>query len=645
MRLFHWRAPLSLLALLLTAMLGAGVVDAQDELPRLTEVDCWFEVPVGDTIECGLLTVPAARDASGAAIAEAGTIDLAFAVFRTPADDARPDPIVYLEGGPGGNALQAVELVFNSRFRLYTENRDLIIFDQRGTGYSQPALTCPELSELTLEMLDDDLSREESLDLSREVLLECRDRLVAEGADLASFNSRESAADLDDLRQALGYDTWNLLGVSYGTRLALTAMRDYPEGIRSVVLDSAYPLEADLYQDVIYSADRAFRKLFDGCAADSDCAAAFPDLEARFYALVDKLNETPAAMPITNPATNQTYDAIFNGDGLIGLVFQMLYQTNIIPTLPVLIDQIDREDYSTLALLQGSLLQNLDFVSIGQQLAVQCHEEASFRLTEARDRADIPAQLQAAFDYAATLGLAIYTVCDAWQAGAADAIENQPVSSDIPTLVLMGEYDPVTPPAYGEAVHEALPNSYLYQFPGYGHGVSLTGVGCPADMVLAFYDSPTEAPDAACIDSLSEPAFEVPAGELVMIPYTSDTFPMSGVVPDGWAEVSPGVFSGSALSATALLQQAVPGTASGFTGLLETQLGLESFPESIGTRDTEHFSWTLYQIEIQGLVLDVALADADGIAYLVLLQTLQADQGALYDQIFLPSVDALAPTQ
>src|SRR5690606_13434952 len=119
--------------------------------------------------------------------------------------------------------------------------------------------------------------------------------------------------------------------------------------------DSAYPLQADLYQDVIYSADRAFRKLFDGCTADAACAAAYPDLEARFYALVDKLNETPAAMQITNPANGETYDAIFNGDGLIGLVFQMLYQTNIIPTLPLLIDQIDREDYTTLALLQGSL--------------------------------------------------------------------------------------------------------------------------------------------------------------------------------------------------------------------------------------------------------------------------------------------------
>jgi pimeloyl-ACP methyl ester carboxylesterase len=645
MRLFNGRAPLSLLALLLAVMLGAGAAGAQDDLPRISEVDCWFDVPAGDTIECGVLTVPAARDADGQAIVDAGTMDLAFAVFRTAADDAQPDPIVYLEGGPGGNALQAAALIFNSRFRIYAQDRDLIIFDQRGTGYSQPALACPELTDLTFEMLDMDLSREQSLEISRDVLVECRDRLVAEGADLASFNSRESASDLNDLRQALGYDEWNVLGVSYGTRLALTAMRDHPEGIRSVVLDSAYPLQADLYQDVIYSADRAFRKLFDGCTADAACAAAYPDLEARFYTLVDKLNETPAAMQITNPANGETYDAIFNGDGLIGLVFQMLYQTNIIPTLPLLIDQIDREDYTTLALLQGSLLQNLDFVSIGQQLSVQCHEEASFPPPDARDRADIPAQLQAAFDYAATLGPAIYTVCDSWQAGAADPIENHPVSSDIPTLVLMGEYDPITPPTYGESVHESLSSSYLFQFPGYGHGLSLTGSGCPVDMVLAFFDNPTEAPDASCIDSLSAPAFELPAGELVMVPYTSDSFPMSGVFPEGWTEVSPGVFSGSALSATALLQQAIPGTADGFAELLTAQLRLDAFPESVGTRASEHFTWTLYQIEVQGLVLDVALADADGVAYLVLLQTMPDVHDAQYEQIFLPSVDALAPAE
>jgi pimeloyl-ACP methyl ester carboxylesterase len=143
-------------------------------------------------------------------------------------------------GGPGGHAIESVVLSFDM-FAPFVENRDLIVFDQRGTGFSQPSLNCQELTDLVYDLIDENLSIEEIEDRQIEAVKQCRDRITREGINLSLYNSAQSAADLNDLRMALDYESWNILGISYGTRLALTAMRDFPDGIRSVILDSVYP--------------------------------------------------------------------------------------------------------------------------------------------------------------------------------------------------------------------------------------------------------------------------------------------------------------------------------------------------------------------------------------------------------------------
>ncbi|MCA9904902.1 MAG: alpha/beta fold hydrolase, partial [Anaerolineae bacterium] len=213
-----------LLSLLLTVLLAAPVL-AQDELPYVELTDCWMDLPdglvEGDDVDCGLLFVPEDRTDPDSA-----TIELAVAILYASEDDVQPDPIIYLAGGPGGNAVDELEAWVDIP---YIQDRDLILLDQRGTGYSFPSLNCPEIEES-----EDDATQA------------CRDRLVADGVNLQAYNSAENAADVADLRVALGYDEWNLYGISYGTRLAQTIVRDYPQGIRSVILDSAYPLAANL---------------------------------------------------------------------------------------------------------------------------------------------------------------------------------------------------------------------------------------------------------------------------------------------------------------------------------------------------------------------------------------------------------------
>src|SRR5262249_18591448 len=157
----------------------------------------------------------------------------------------------------GGSTLETLSLSYTSLFAPYQADRDVIAFDQRGVGRSQPALDCQELTDLTYQTLSEHISVDESVKLGADAISACGHRLKGQGINLAAYNSAESAADVNDLRQVLGYDQFDLLGISYGTRLALTIMRDFPQAAHSSIIDSVVPLQGDKFEDVL-SADHAF---------------------------------------------------------------------------------------------------------------------------------------------------------------------------------------------------------------------------------------------------------------------------------------------------------------------------------------------------------------------------------------------------
>jgi pimeloyl-ACP methyl ester carboxylesterase len=628
-----------LLILFLMACLVAGCGGAgETTVPRFESAECQFEIPQGQTCECGYLIVPEDRSQP-----DGPTIRLHVAIFESYSENPAPDPIVYLEGGPGGNALEVVPLVFNERFASFLTNRDLIMFDQRGTGYSEPALDCPELIDLAYDTLDEDLTAEESAALGYQAACDCHDRLVSEGVNLAVYSSAESAADLNDLRLALGYEEWNLLGISYGTRLALTTMRDYPEGIRSVILDSAYPLEVSIYKEMLANLDRALNVLFDGCAADPECNEAYPELETVFYELVDQLNATPVTFEATQPLSGETYDVLMGGVGLIGFVFKSLYSTEVIPLLPKTIFDTRDGKYDMLALLFGSYLADMEFVSSGMQYSVQCGEEIHFSTPQELAAACEPyPELQGLLYDVCSPEEGICAICDIWGAKEADPIENEPVSSGIPTLVLAGEYDPITSPAWGEMVAETLSNSFYFEFLGMGHGASVSGEECPLGIALAFLDNPTAQPDVSCVAEMSGPDFLLPETEITLVPFTSDILGISGVVPEGWSELAPGTYARSALGLVAIVQQAVPGMGNdALLELLASQLGLVAVPDSVGSREAKDLNWSLYQVEVQGMSIDVAIAESDGTSYFILLQSMAGERDFYYTEVYLPAIDAL----
>ena len=478
------------------------------ETPAFEQTQCPFDVPLGAQVDCGVVIVR--EDRAGADPND--VIRLAVAVYRSANANPQPDPVIFLQGGPGSGAVEGIVLAYDTFIAPILAERDLIVFDQRGTGLSQPLLDCPEYSRLVERQLrqgffigDEDPAR------YTDALLACRDRLTRRGANLAAYTSAASAADVNDIVTVLGYEQVNLYGASYGTRLAQTVMRDFPGIVRSAVLDSALPLEVHIYNEQAAKTDYALGKLFDGCAAQPACNAAYPNLERMYYDLVAQLDAEPVSVWGVLASDGRTFNVDVNGVELTSAVFFAMYMTDLIPMAPQMINDVRLGDYTWLRIFLAAPLSMGDGLSLGMMLSVNCHEEIFATTPEEISAANDAYPNTAAFGRSALFGSAAehYALCETWGAAPFDPREIEPVTSAIPALILVGEYDPATPPSFGLQVAENLPNSYFFEFPGRGHTSSVGARECPFEMALAFLADPTTAPDSACIADMAEPDFFV----------------------------------------------------------------------------------------------------------------------------------------
>lgn len=466
--------------------------------PLYEQTECLFSRPTGYVVECGWLTVPEDRSE-----AEGRTIRLHVARFKSTNPSPAADPVVFLSGGPGSSALRLAAYTLNSGMAGVLAERDLLLFDQRGVGFSDPALNCPERERLATALLTQPFTLQEANALEIEAYRICGARLREQGIDLAAYHSAASAADIADLQRTLGYDQINLYGVSYGTRLALTVMRSYPEGLRSVVLDSVYPPQRDLYTEWPTNAERAFDTLFAACAVSTDCANRYPDLEARFYALVDRLNAAPVTVPTADYA-GTVHNIRLDGNLLIDVIFVGMYRFDVLERLPSLIVEAEAGNYG--GFLADRLRLYFDFSSTpGMQAAVQCNEEIPFSSVDDLLARSAAVEPRIAANYAIELQ-SLYGICNAWALPNPPAIENEAVTSSIPTLILAGRFDPITPPAWGQIAGETLPQSYYYEFPSAGHWIGRSSQ-CAMDLTVAFLRAPDKAPNAGCLVGLPGPSF------------------------------------------------------------------------------------------------------------------------------------------
>ncbi len=466
---------------------------SSERVPRFEPAECAFSLPSISNVECGYLIVPEDRDNP-----DSPSIRLHVAIARSSAQNPEPDPLIYLSGGPGSFALQWLY----GNLRYYADirrSRDVIFFDPRGVGYSEPSLDCPEVMDVFHDTRDQPLSDAAWIDAHADATLACRDRLLSSGIDLGAYHSASMAADVNDLRIALGYDRVNLFGVSYGTRTALTVMRDYPGILRSVVLDSPVPIEADMFVADGIKAEEAVQIVFQHCVEDEICNRAYPDLPDMLDELTEMTAENPFTISVRHLVRNEEYDIYVNRSTLGWALIESLYNYETAIYLPRLVYETHLGETATYPTLSASLEIYLlygDYSSEGQRYSVLCSDEGTFTSLDAvleNNRAVQPAIA----DFVNLDAELTYRICDAWGARVADPVENQPVVSDVPALILVGEYDPVTPPSYAHQAAENLANAQVIEFPGLGHFVFAEG-RCPQDIVDGFLDDPEAQIDNPC---------------------------------------------------------------------------------------------------------------------------------------------------
>jgi pimeloyl-ACP methyl ester carboxylesterase len=614
---------------------------AAKPVPVFERAACPFQVPEGQAVECGFVVVPEDHsDPTGR------TIRIAVAVFKDQSDEHKPDPVMLLSGGPGEKTVGNAAAVAQMLAPIHS-TRDFIVFDQRGVGLSEPALECPEYVQALFESLDE-RELNTALRSTFNALMACRGRLVSEGHNLSAYNTAQNASDVNAIRTALDYDQVNLWGGSYGSHLAQAVMRDHPEGIRSVVLESVWPLQVSFSVETSATVPKAILRLLDTCAADEACNSAYPNLREVIFEVIDRLNAEPVPITVTNPVDGRSYDALLTGDGVLGNLKLVLYETPTMPTVPQAIYNVYNGDYALMTQLASLRLAYFDAISRGMQYSMMCTDDLIGRTPqEIIDiHAALPRQLVGNVDYETAVECGIFGVCEEWPVEEAAPSAKEPLVSDIPTLVLSGEFDPVTPPEFGRLVAGYLSNSYFFEFPGAGHSGDSTSP-CALGITAAFIDDPTTAPDASCIADMPGLVFAVPSegADVVLVPYTNEELGLSGVVPAGWTEVNPGLFArGHPAVDMAVLQLSVePVAVDDLLRLVVQNYGLEQRPQSTAERQAGDLTWSLYAFQVQGVPRDLALAQSEGVTLLVLMRSAVGERDALYEAVFLPALDALVP--
>jgi pimeloyl-ACP methyl ester carboxylesterase len=455
----------------------------------------------GYDLACGYLVVPEDRSQP-----EGRQVKLPVMVFHTQNPNPEPDPVIYLAGGGGLNMMPLLPFYMQLFGDAILHNRDFIVYNQRGAPLSEPALPCPGYGSLLYDLArDSDLSKEKIMEHKIAFLRNCYDDLIEQGINLEMYDTTANAADANDLRIALGYEQANYYGTSYGTSLGLALIRDHPEGVRSIILDSVQPPQKAPNNERGLNAYQAFGKLFAACAADDYCNQTYPELEATFYRVIDDLNANPATS--TAPGWEVSCDGGIFSEAIYGML---------------IIAQVDSAPRAIYAAAEGDLSyidpyipdilnaispSELDAVSGGVFYSLICRERAP--LGSYQDAlaltADLP--LSIADHYLFNFGLWQSNLCAAWEIEPNDPTMREAVVSDVPALVFAGQFDPITLPEWGQLAAETLNNSFFYEFPNMGHGV-MDSNRCALEIGLQFLDDPATEPDVSCIDDLSGPDFK-----------------------------------------------------------------------------------------------------------------------------------------
>ncbi len=472
--------------------------------PRFVPTACRFIVPKsadGTTVRCGDVIVPEDR-----AKKDGRTIKIHVGVF--PGKKELP-PVFELLGGPGGGndpivgLLAAGEPQAVEETAFLRERGDYVVFDQRGVGRSEPNLSCA----------DELLAASPSASFLR-LMQKCRDRHVAAGVDLGAYTTYDSALDVDDIRRALGYAKIDLHAISYGTLLALEVLRQRPQGIRSVVIDGVLPPEAKLLSDTPRTIDENLTRIFAACGADAACKGAFPDLEGSLAALEKSLDEKPFTSKTMGP---------FDWFAFVNVLGEAMYAPEGVRQIPLWVhdfaargqaafDDFENaeeqamqgaaeakagpaaEVYEALDTLMQDPVASARYLGMneGMYTSVTCSDSGQYETFE--EGVANNAKVRPGFFSPEALKEEL-AICAMWPKGEKRPTTKAPVASDVPTLSLGGEFDPVTPSYWAEHVTETLSKSRFLLMRGLAHG---SMDPCSRGIKGAFFADPAASLETSC---------------------------------------------------------------------------------------------------------------------------------------------------
>lgn len=400
-------------------------------------------------------------------------------------DDGVSDALTVFGGGPGAALTDGAERLAQA-FRPHRRHRDLVLFDFRGTGRSgNLACDVPYPGGLA--------SRFGTL-FPVDHAEACRDAL-SRRADLSWYHTGPTIDDVEEIRRWLGYSAFDLFGGSYGSREAQVYMRRYPGAVRTAVLNGVVAMGRSTYLYAAAHLQTALETVFADCRADARCAGAYPELEGRFDEVIERLDRDPPTVRVRG------HEVSFSRGDFAYVLRGLLYGRS--GEVPYWIDRAWRGDWAEVATYY---LARTDWVSdgfaAGYHFSTLCTEDVT-RATPER-----VAEVTGGTFMGDHLIEAYRDVCRIWPAAPLPPGFGEPVRSPIPTLLLSGARDPVTPASFAEEVGRFLPASLHVVVPGAGHGV---GGPCIVSLQVALVETGSiEGLDPACVERAGLPPFRTP---------------------------------------------------------------------------------------------------------------------------------------
>lgn len=480
------RSPSALVApLLLGVLLSPAPLMAKELLPlapcRITDADGLASTEA----RCGKLEVP-----ENPAEPHGRQIALAVAVVPAVATRAKPDPLFLIAGGPGQGSIEGFAPLLDD-FAGVRRERDLVLVDQRGTGGS---------NRLDCDMPDDAV---ESGEMPPAVLAQLAGACLAQLPGRAQFYTTSLAVrDLEAVRAALGYGQVNLYGGSYGSRVAQHYARRYPGRTRTVTLDGVVPPGLALVPLIAIESQHALEGVFARCKADAACDDRFPDLAGQFAKLDAMLRKGPVAITAPDPVSGVNRRTEVTRAHLVTVARMLTYSPWTASLLPlVLHEAATNGNFGPLAAQAAMASEDLEhMIAFGMHNSVVCSEDAP-RFAAAADRKALEAT---AIGTLMVDGMA--AICAVWPRGPVDADFDQPLHSQVPALLLSGEFDPATPAAWGAESAKGFAHGLHLVFPGQGHGQ--VQHACAQRIIRRFVDAGTTAGlDASCVKDIRPAPF------------------------------------------------------------------------------------------------------------------------------------------